>query len=199
VPIVNGYATLAEVKTRLGIADTNDDSVLEQLVMAASRMIDEECHRQFYADSQTLVFTAPSPTWLPLPDLISVTTLKTDEDGDRTYEVTWASTDYDLDPANAQYDAIPQPFDAVSVAPNGRYTFPLHARGVQIVGSWGFAAAAPDAIREACLLGTIRLFRRKEVPFGVLGAADMTSVRLFAELDPDARKLIAPFRRRVVA
>ena len=38
--ITNGYATLAELKAYLGIADTVDDTMLENIIESASRSID---------------------------------------------------------------------------------------------------------------------------------------------------------------
>jgi phage gp36-like protein len=46
--IVNGYATLDEVKAALRISDTVDDSLLEIAIESASRMIDGYAMRNFY-------------------------------------------------------------------------------------------------------------------------------------------------------
>ena len=57
-----------------------------------------------------------------MDDLLSVTTLKTDEDGDRTYEITWATTDYDLMPYNATLESQAQPYSHLQTTPDGDYT-----------------------------------------------------------------------------
>ena len=48
--VVNGYTTLSELKSFVNIADSNDDSELEDAINSASRQIDAYCGRQFYAD-----------------------------------------------------------------------------------------------------------------------------------------------------
>ena len=46
--IVNGYCTLAQVKAALRITDTTDDTLIENSVEAASRLIDGHAMRNFY-------------------------------------------------------------------------------------------------------------------------------------------------------
>ena len=46
--IVNGYATLAEVKAAARITDSVDDALLELAIESSSRMIDGYCERVFY-------------------------------------------------------------------------------------------------------------------------------------------------------
>jgi len=145
--ISNGYSTLAEAKARLGITDTVDDAVLEAVVEAVSRWIDNFCNRRFYRNSsdETRYYTARYSDLLELDDdLSSLTTLKTDDDGDRTYDETWASTDYDLLPANASLDS--KPYTRIEITPQGSKSFPVNMpKGVEIVGKFGYGATAPDA------------------------------------------------------
>ena len=50
----------------------------------------------------TRVFDGDGGTELHIRDMISVTSLKTDDNLDRTFETTWAATNYLLYPANAE-------------------------------------------------------------------------------------------------
>lgn len=186
--ITNGYCSLSELKARLGITDTNDDTVLEAVIEAASRAIDGETGRVFYATTETRYFTAEDGELLFVDDLLSVTSLKTDLDGDRVYETTWSATDYDLEPYNRT------PKTRIQMAPYGTRYFPSVRRGVEITGSWGYSATAPDAINEACLLMAARLFKRKGAPFGVLMNPDLGTARI-PQIDPDVKLLIRPFVR----
>lgn len=185
--ITNGYATLVEIKARLGIADTNDDTTLEACIEAASRYIDNYCNRVFYATTATRYFTAIGDDLCLPDDVLSVTTLKTDEDEDRAYETTWSASDYELDPHNGS------PKTMIRTTPRGNYFFPTHRRGVEIAGSFGFNATGsyPDAINEACLLQAARYFRRKDAPFGVAGSPEFQTMTI--PNDPDVLKLIAPY------
>lgn len=196
--ISNGYTTLAALKARASIEDTRDDLTLETIITAVSRMIDNYCGRRFYAATETRYYTARDPYCLLVDDLLSVSALVTDEDGDRTYETTWASTDYDLYPDNAALEAQPEPFWKILVAPEGNYTFPVGVRrGVKVTGSWGFASSTPPVVGEACLLQAARIFARREAPMGVLGAGEAGgTVRIaWSGLDPDVRRLLDPLRR----
>ena len=188
--ITNGYCTLPELKARISVdsSDTADDAKLEATIEAASRAIDGYCRRRFYAANDTRYYTAHCATEIAVDDLLSVTTLKTDASGDRTYGTTWATTDYDLEPYNAVADG--RPYTHIRVTPNGNYTFPGYARGVQIVGSFGYASSTPDLVHEACLLQAARLHRRKDAPFGVAGLGDLGEIRLVSALDPDVRMLL---------
>lgn len=186
MPITNGYANLAELKVRLGIRDAAEDAVLEAVIQAASRAIDNETGRTFYAATETRFFTAEDDDVLFIDDLLELTTLKTDEDGDRVYEQVWAATDFDLEPYNKV------PFTRLRVAPRSTKAFPTGRRAVEITGSWGYSATAPDPVREACLIQSARLFKRKDAPFGVMGNAEVGVVRL-PKLDPDVKVLLSPY------
>src|SRR5688500_13366975 len=97
----NLYSSLSAAKLHLGISDTTDDAKLLRILEAVSRDIDVYCARRFYVESRTRYYTARHGARLRVDDLLSVTTLETDEDGDRVYETSWATTDYDLEPYNA--------------------------------------------------------------------------------------------------
>lgn len=188
--ITNGYATLAELKTRLGITDTDDDSVLEAVIEATSRLIDGYCKRRFYttAADETRYFTATSSGEVFVDDLLSVTSIATDASGDRTYGTTWATTDYDLDPINAALDG--RAYTHVRTRYSGANTFPSYAQAVKIVGKFGYSSTTPDVVNEACLIQAARLFKRRDAPFGVAGVGDLGEIRLVSALDPDVRLLL---------
>lgn len=198
--ITNGYCTLAELKTRLSITDTNEDAVLEPLVESVSRAIDDWCGRQFYAASQTRYYTPQYRDRLLIDDLLSVTTLKTDEDGDGTFETTWATTDYYLGPYNAQLESVPQPYTDVEASSAGRYWFPVgQPRGVQIVGSFGFSATTPTVVKNACLFQAALEHRSSDAPLGSSGNDDIGQTVRLTGLHPVTRRLLEPYRRITVA
>jgi len=147
--IENGYCSLAEFKAFGGIKSTNagDDAVLEQIIEAVSRYIDQKTGLYFYADdAATKVITPKMADMLQLGfPLRTVTTLKTDDDGDGTYENTWETTDYHLMPLNASV------FHWIQTNVNGNYSFPVGIlAGVQIIGNCGYAAIPAD-IKMVCM------------------------------------------------
>lgn len=206
--ISNGYATLAEVRAKLRAPATNtaSDSQYEQAVEAASRWVDRYCRRRFYGASETRYYTAENPYEIQVYDVTSITSLKTDEDGNGTYETTWPSTGYNLkygENYNASLDG--KPYTQIEVAENGDQTFPTAIKkGVQIIGVHGYVASTnaatgcPDPIKDATLLIAERILKRGDAPLGVAGplALGQQPVRIPSiTADPDIKALLDPYRR----
>jgi hypothetical protein len=198
--ITNGYATLDEFKARhyASSADTTDDTDIEFIIQTASRDIDNYMGRRFYSTSadETRTYQASSPCRVFTDDLLTITSLKTDEDGDRTYELTWATTDYDLLPENAVVDS--KPYTYIEIAPQGNYSFPMHRKAVQIVGTFGYCVTGsePDIINQACLIQANRIYQRKNAPFGVTAPNEFGQQTVMGKLDPDVEQMLNPLRRK---
>jgi hypothetical protein len=129
-------------------------------------------------------------------NLISVTSLKTDMDGSRGYGDTWATTDYDLLPDNA--NANGDPYQWIETTPNGLYLFPGWSRGVKVTGKFGWSTAVPKEAAEACLLMVEQLWLRKDKPFGVSGGAGAmlsTDAQSILYNDPHIQGLLMRFKR----
>lgn len=202
--ITNGYTTKNVYKQRFydeGIGDTKDDAAIEAVITAVSRSIDNICWQRFFTttNAETRYFTAEFRKWLRLPErIISVTTLKTDEDGDRVYEYTWETTDFDLLPYNASLDG--EPYRWIETTPNGNYLFPVGTtKGVEISGKFGWSSA-PGPVVEACLLASHRVMARRNSPYGISGAAAVGNLTLTVEKmksDPDIMELLSPYIMRM--
>lgn len=197
--ITNGYGTLAQLKERLRIDedDAEDDGKLESVVDSVSRAIDEYAGRWFYSDTQTRYYTAEDASELEVDDLLSITALSTDEDGDRVYERTWTTDDYDLWPYNANTDG--RPYTEIHTTPQGNYAFPFTRRGVEIEGAFGYSATTPPQVREACLLLCEQIFKRKDAIFGVVGTMGGEQLMRIAEdmlrKDPAIKMMLGSFVR----
>lgn len=200
--ITNGYCTLAEVKAALRITDSVDDSLLELSIEAASREIDGYCQRAFYSTSATRVFEATSAFITETDDIVSVTTLKTSDDG-ATYGTTWAATDFQLEPLNGVTAGMAQPYTRIRAI--GDYLFPQWSvtgtfsnfAGVQITGVFGWSTV-PTAIKQAAILLAMRQFKRYDSPLGVAGFGDIGVMRV-GRVDPDVEALLMPFKKVIGA
>ena len=203
MPIVNGYATLADVKAAARITDTIDDGLLELSIEAASREIDSYTERVFYSTGATAVARVYIPQDIYLvetDDIISVTTLKSDSTGNGTFDVTWTATDFQLEPLNGRAGGIDTP--ATRIRAIGDYLWPVYEprnvnsnqASVQVTGVFGFATV-PTAVRQACILSALRQYKRYESPTGVLGFSDIGAVRVGTKLDPDVERMIQPYRK----
>ena len=209
VTITHGYASLAELKDwlmpNIGSTDGTYDDRLSLSINAASRAIERETGRRFYTNEtdETRYVTAVDATELIERDLgvdvISLTSLKTDEDGDHTYERTWTTGDYDLEPANAAVDS--QPYTRIAVSPSGSYAFPAGiAKGVQLVGKFGYCTTSGQDswagdVKAACLIQAARNYERAVTPMGIAGNSAFGQMRLQEKLDPDVAVILGRLKR----
>lgn len=196
------YATLAELKGFVGIptADTADDVTLQLALDAASDQVDRFCDRTFAQDATATVrYYSPTETGRLEVDPISTLTgliVATDADGDGTYETTWTvGTDYRLEPINAAAQGRPW----TTLVALGTRWFPRlsYRPSTSVTAKFGWpGGVAPASVKEATLLQSARLWKRKDAPFGVAGSVEFGSeVRLLAKLDPDVESLLRPYRR----
>jgi len=203
VAITDGYATLSDVKAALRITDNVDDSLLEISIEAASREIDGWCERVFTSSTATRIYRPTDVFSVDVDDLQSITTLKTDSDGDGVFDVTWETTDYQLNPLNGIAGGITTPYTQVRAI--GEYLFPIYEprnvnaneASIQINGVWGWASI-PTAVKQACIILSMRQFKRYDSPTGVMGFGDLGVMRV-GRVDPDVEKLLMPFRKMAFA
>jgi len=132
------YCNIGDVKGVLGITSTTDDTVIRKICEASSRSIDSYCNRYFYTQSATRYFDGAVKLWLP--DLLSITTLKTDEDGDATFENTLATTDYILYGHGIEDTLNVLPYTRLEISMDSDYSSFASGvkKGVQIAGLWGY-------------------------------------------------------------
>lgn len=194
--IVNGYATLNELKARMGVpvSDTADDAIMEAVIEAASRMIDKFCNRFFYQTSagQVRYFTPASEVLTFCDDVVTVTAIATDRNLDRTWSNVIPAADYELGPLNNAVSSWP--YTEIRIKPLAGDSFDLGLEMVKVTGTWGWATV-PDAVNEACLITAARYFKRKDAPFGVAGGGEVGQSVALRAVDPDAGVLLAPYRK----
>lgn len=163
--ITNGYASLTEFKAYAEIVSTNsgDDTMLEDIIEAASRYIDKITSRTFYGVTATRLFDLPAGPVLYLDeDLITVTTL-TNGDGS-----TIAAANYWLHPLNTS------PKYAIQLKQSTSLSWLPSSAGdsvgcISVAGTWGYSATAPDNIKLACLL-IANSYRQQRSGMGVQSA-----------------------------
>ena len=273
---MNAYNDLTRVKYNLFEGSTTvttwDTDLLAWLV-TASRLIDKHCERYFYVETATKYYDG-SGSSLFIDDLLNITTLKLDEDGDGTFESTMATTDYILYPLNRIAK------DMIKVSHNGNYASFASGikKGVEIVGSWGFGDALsttpyvdsgtdvndanvtatvttitvddgtkfaagqtilidseqmyiesisshvltvkrgvngttaathsddsdvyiyqyPSLVEQACLIQTMRWYRRRESAFQDQVVSELGATNVYKGLDPDVKLMLNPFIRRSI-
>lgn len=214
--IENGYVTLKQLQAHVqanggGSFSVEDNFNMEVAIEAVSRWIDNQFdNTNFYGVNEIRYYTATYRDLLYIDDLISVTTLKTDEDNDQIYEVTWATTDYFLEPRNARVkanDRDKQPYRQIRVNTNGDNSFTVGwDYTVEIDGVWGYTngiqsgepTEVPPFVKNATLLMAHRIWKRKDSIFGIAGtpALGVQIIQAEIEQDSDINMLLAGINNR---
>lgn len=183
------YCLLDELKQYLSITDEGNDVDLERALDAACRKIDGECGRTFaLAAAQTRLYYPQSAWVVKTPDVVSLTSVKTDPDGDQTFSRTLDTADLELWPLNEDR------YQEIRVRPLADYAF-TPGRYVQVVGSFGCVVdgGPPVEVRQAALILAARLYGRKDAPFGILQSTDLGQFTRLSQSDPDVATLLKPW------
>ena len=188
------YVELDELKAMLSIDDYVDDALLEGHIEAASRTVDDICHRTFdLATTATArTFYPASPRLVIVDDIGSTSGLviKIDNDLTGTFETTLT-------------DCTPQPDNALAKGrPITRFLayetfFPEDIRPtVEVTAKWGWPAV-PEPVKSATAILAGRLWKRADSLLGVAGFGDLGAVMLRA-VDPDIKLMLSAYIRPAV-
>jgi hypothetical protein len=196
---MGSYVALSELKSALGITSSTDDAFLNLAIDAAEQSINDLCGRKFTADGSASARTYRAQPYICVSDDISTLTglvVKTDTNGDGTFDQTWASTDYQVEPLNN----LVKGRSVNNLRAVGDYLFPVYGDGlasVEVTAKWGWPAV-PDPIEQATLMMASRLYGRKASPMGVIGVGDFGPVRI-SRSDPDVAHMLMDYRRAGIA
>jgi len=196
---VGNYVALSELKSALGITSSSDDAFLNLAIDSSEEAIDDLCGRVFTAAGSASARTYRAQPYVAVTDDISTTTglvIKTDTNGDGTYDTTWTASDYQLEPLN---DLV-KGRGVNTIRAVGSETFPVYGdgqTGVEVTAKWGWPSV-PNAIKQAALMLSSRLYGRKASPMGVIGVGDFGPVRI-SRSDPDVAMLLVDYRRPPIA
>lgn len=194
----DSYASTAELKARIGASAADKDTQIGEALSTASREIEKFCRRQFNktTSASARVFR-PDPSdfgiFATVDDFHTTTDLviAVDYGDDGTYETTWSSSDYELRPLNGISNGE-QGWPYYEIAAVGARRFPCSRRApLRVTAQWGWNAV-PAAVKEACLVLAVDLFKLADAPFGVAGYGDYGPVRI--RENPVAMRLLQPYR-----
>lgn len=177
--IVDGYATLDEVKADLRLTTTTDDERIERCIEAASRRIDQMSGRKWAAAvTEARTFRANGAyAWIDECDTITLVEQSDDQ-------ATWTAvaSGYVTNPSG--------PVRKLQLTTGVEWQ-----RFVRVTATFD-GAAVPPQVNQGCRIEAVRLFKRPDTPEGVL-VGDFGSARL-GRIDPDVLALIRPLSRKVV-
>ncbi|MGI8425545.1 MAG: phage head-tail connector protein [Actinomycetota bacterium] len=192
------YALLADLKSAIRVTDVDDDALLTLALDAASDLINSHCDRTFVASP-----AASARSFLPSGGRADVDDIYT-TDGlivtDRgrvvpAYVENTTPSGYVLLPFNAPI--YNEPYTEIDYNP-GITAWPnisgFRQNRIVVTAKWGYAAAVPTLVKQACILQASRLFSRRNSPYGIAGSPDMGSeIRLLAKVDPDVAVMLRKF------
>lgn len=201
--ITNGYLTTDEARQYAGLSYDADTELLDDVVTAVSRAIDQACQRHFWQTSAGTARLFPTDdAYLlrlgPFNDAVSITQVRVDRDGDGVFEETISSSDYVLGPANPSAAPEQRPYTEIGLLNSLYWPIPGGTAGTgrthltQVTGTWGWPAV-PAAVKQACRIQVARIVKRQESPMGVAGFGEFGVVRL-TKLDPDVDSMLQPYK-----
>lgn len=196
------YATVGQVRSWLGVADSADDVELTLALAAAEAAIDTHCGYAFGLDASPVarLFAAErldlldvAAAGLPIGSSASIV-IATDTDADGVYETTWASGDFQLEPLNGRgAGGAVWPYTAIRAI--GDKAFPVGPRAmVQITARFGWPAV-PTRVRTASIMLTAAWHQRRATVTGRSGFDGFFSAAI--EDDNAIRDLLEPLRHGV--
>jgi hypothetical protein len=202
------YASLNELRTHLqsdpdDTLSTTDDAELLRLLEAATTKFEMETNRLFYAiPGDVRYYGSRDGQCLVVDDVLAVTELACDQDGNGAYETILPASAYKLSPTEAPYSG--EPYTEIRLLPNPLIpAFPTQPRGVRVTGDFGYNAtgATPALVTTAVLLSAGRLYARKQSLTGVQSVFDARSgmpSELTVRADADYAAIVALFCREAV-
>ena len=168
---MSNYTTGSAVKAAARITDSVDDALINAAIESASRLIDGYCGRSFFAGgTATRFFVASDDFVVQIDDMAGTAGLviATDLEADGSFNTTWDLTDYQLEPLNQIADGLTSwPYTRIRAI--GDYLWPISG-GEALVrvtsNQWGWPSI-PDPIEQACVIQSLRIFKRLDSPLGV--------------------------------
>ena len=195
---MTAYASLAQVKAALRITDSVDDTLLEMARESASDLIDGYTGRTFTTSGTVTRVFAPADDYVLQTDDIAGTalTITSSTGADGVFDVTWKTTDYQLEPLNGVSNGQAVPFTRIRAIQDYLWPTAGGEATVRVTGVYGFPSV-PIVVTQATVLQASRIFTRLQSPLGVAGFGEMGVVRVTRALDPDVAALVEPYRRIV--
>lgn len=188
------YATVAQLKTYLGLSGSGEDSLLGDLLDRATTAIEQYTRRVFEAASDTTrYFDAVDDVedrrlWFDR-EICQITTVT---NGDST---TVSSDDYVTEPRN---DA---PYYALTLKSGSTVTWTYSddaENAISVTGRWAYSTEPPADIVHA----TVRLagffYKQKDAQvFETTAQPDMGMITVPQSIPRDVRAILFPYRRRM--
>lgn len=150
--VKDGYITLSDLRSYLGVKSASDDGLLTQCIDDAQKWIEEYTNRVFVAETATKYFGSDSLDYrnssilIIDDDLLTITTLTNGDTNVIAAANYWLGSvdDHRLN----RNDGTPH--HGIQLTNDGGYSWTWNTDGwVSILGTWGYSTTAPADIQQA--------------------------------------------------
>lgn len=174
------YITGEQVKLWMSIEGSEFDVIVEDVVTAISRDIEDYCHRQFNqeADASARLYRPTSAGLCMVDDFYTEDDLIVEtDDGGGTFSTTWAASDYELRPLNGVRNGRPGfPYWMIAARSKGFKRFSARPEAtVRVTAKWGWSKVPDNVIQAAKILAS-DTFQLKDSRMGVAGTDSFGTV-----------------------
>lgn len=218
----SAYATVRELRNRIGKTLTGMDVELAALLDAAAKSIDRKCQEPdgFFADvtASARIFPGSGMPFQFIDHCASISSVAVKDAADDSTYTSWAATDWIAfrghpDRPDFQPTVWGRPYNGIMVAADGDYsTFtsgsyttragfrPMtnvsrNVPTVQVTACWGYSATVPDDIREANVIQAARWFKRGQSAWAdATGNPELGQLYYRKPLDPDIVNILVEGR-----
>lgn len=215
------YCNAEDVRTQIGAKSKDDNGIIESIIGAVSRMIDGYMGYQDIgfkalttATIREYATTATKHAWID--PCIEITSVKMKSAiTDTTYSITLTVgthvRGFSGSPNSRFTNFNKLPYHGIILLPNasrrlflqGNFSdnsgFSIHPDDVgsaylptiEVTAKWGYAETVPDPIKQACIMQSIRVYKR--VQGGMADAllnADFGQSRFLSKMDKDVKVLL---------
>lgn len=203
------YVTVEEIKADIpdsplfDVTDSTYDTVLGNMVTAASRLIDHYVggwDNFFYpsTDDTTRYFDGSGEEQQYIDPMVSLTSVYVSESGGRAltdYTAWTADSDFFVSPYN--YSSLGMPIMSLIVDNDAgsKGTWGTTRKGVKVTGVFGWSATPPDDVEQACKIQAVRWFMRAKQGYQDAGAnVNLGEMYFMKELDPDVKTILQRYK-----
>jgi len=190
------YVTLPQIHSRLPDLGTDHDTILAELIVQASSVVDTLTHRPdgFGMTAAVRLFDGSGTNKQRVGDIVSVSLLRVRSGTTGTW-TTLASTDYRLRPSSPMQPA--RWLEIVDGASGPGY-FVDGYDTVEVTGTWGWPAV-PKAIEVATAEITVQNWRSRGAGVDQFGISEIQQPGVPRALPALAYHLLRPFTKLVYA
>lgn len=202
------YVTVSEIKADIpdsplfDVTDETYDSVLGNMVTAASRMIDHYVGGWdgfFYptTDAQTRYFDGSGEEIQYIDPMVSLTSVAVSGGGRAVSDyTTWTNdSDFFVSPYNHASLGMPIMSLVIDNDSGSKGTWGKTRKGVKVTGVFGWSLTPPADVEQACKIQAVRWFMRAKQGYQDAGAnPNLGEMFYMKELDPDVKMILHRYK-----